>query len=185
MKLRHSALPLAGLLLVSACATLPDGPSAMVLPGTGKTFTEFRNDDAVCRNFALGQIGGNSPNQVANQSGVSGAAVGTLIGAAAGAALGGDRNGAAAGAAMGLLMGSAVGADNARVTGGNSQRRYDYAYEQCMYASGHRIPVQGGFLPENARVVNPTGVSQPVTATTARIPPPPPGSPPPPPPGVK
>ena len=27
-----------------------------------------------------------------------------------------------------------------------SQRQYDFAYLQCMYAKGHRIPVPGGFM---------------------------------------
>jgi len=27
-----------------------------------------------------------------------------------------------------------------------SQRQYDFAYLQCMYARGHRIPVPGGFM---------------------------------------
>jgi hypothetical protein len=35
----------------------------MVLPGTEKSFDQFRIDDAVCRQFAFEQIGGASAQQ--------------------------------------------------------------------------------------------------------------------------
>ncbi|WP_374063705.1 hypothetical protein [Cupriavidus sp. DF5525] len=38
----------------------------MVLPGSNKTFDQFRGDDYNCRQFALGQIGGVSSQQAAN-----------------------------------------------------------------------------------------------------------------------
>src|SRR5687767_14589522 len=44
-------------LLLSACATLPTGPSVMVLPGTGRPFEEFQIDDASCRQWAHQQTG--------------------------------------------------------------------------------------------------------------------------------
>lgn len=187
MKLRSAIAPFGAALLLTACASVPEGPSMMVLPGTGKNFTEFRNDDAMCRNFALDQIGGRSPNQTANQATVSGAAVGALIGAAAGAALGNNGNAAAAGAGVGLLMGAAAGNDNARYSGYGAQRRYDQAYQQCMYASGHKVPVYGGYSVNSSRYVAPAPaqtIPQPAVSG-APIPPPPPGSPPPPPPGVR
>jgi hypothetical protein len=37
-----------GLLLIG-CATVPSGPSVMVLPGTGKSLEQFQADDLVCR----------------------------------------------------------------------------------------------------------------------------------------
>jgi hypothetical protein len=37
-------------------------------------------------------------------------------------------------------MGTSAGADNARVSGRQLQRRFDIAYEQCMYAKGNQIP---------------------------------------------
>ncbi|MGA8050776.1 MAG: hypothetical protein WCA09_11450, partial [Burkholderiales bacterium] len=92
--------PLA-LLLLGACTVMPAGPSVMVLPGTGKSFDQFRADDYMCRDYANAQIGGATAQQAATQSGVTSAAVGTLIGAAAGAAIGGQE-GAAAGAGTGL-----------------------------------------------------------------------------------
>src|SRR6266568_6172666 len=61
---------------------------------------------------------------------------------AAGAAIGG-RSGAAVGAGGGLLVGSAAGADAADRSAYGVQRRYDYAFIQCMYAKGHKVPVSG------------------------------------------
>ena len=45
-------------LLLSACSTMPSGPSVLVLPGTGKDFDQFHNDDQMCRQFAHNQIAG-------------------------------------------------------------------------------------------------------------------------------
>ncbi len=160
---------LSGLFLVGACTIMPSGPNVMVLPGTGQSMERFRIDDYACRDFALGQIGGRSSQQAANQAAVGSAVVGTAIGAAAGAAIGGSQ-GAAVGAGTGLLIGGAVGADAGRASGYGSQRQYDNAYIQCMYANGHRVPV-----PANM------SYSKPVKAANAGILPPPPGMPPPPP----
>lgn len=169
--MRRLILP-AIILLLSGCASLPSGPSVMVLPGTTKSFEQFRNDDYWCQQFALGQVGGVTPNQAATNSGLGTAAVGTAIGAAAGAAIGGGY-GAAAGAGTGLVAGSLVGSGAASSSGYAAQDRYDAAYIQCMYAKGHRVPVSGQFSTEVSR--------QPSTPP-ANIPPPPPGLPPPPPP---
>ncbi|MEE8254722.1 MAG: hypothetical protein V3S58_03840 [Nitrosomonadaceae bacterium] len=45
-----SALLVASLL--TACTSMPTGPSMMALPGSGKSFDIFRNDDNQCRQFA-------------------------------------------------------------------------------------------------------------------------------------
>ncbi|HSG22963.1 MAG TPA: YMGG-like glycine zipper-containing protein [Azonexus sp.] len=164
---------LAGTVLLGACTVMPSGPSVMVLPGTGQSIERFRDDDAACQQFAFIQIGGKSAQTAANESAVTSAAVGTAVGAVAGAAIGGNAQGAAVGAGTGLLFGSAVGSDAARASGYGTQRQYDNAYIQCMYAKGHRVPVPGN-----------VSYSRPVSATEAGIPPPPPGMPPPPPPGT-
>ena len=168
--------PLAALLLLGACTTIPTGPSVMVMPGSGKSFEQFRNDDAVCRQFALGQIGGASANDAAVASGVKSAAAGAAVGALAGAAMGG-RDGAGVGAGVGLLAGSAAGSNAAQATGYGSQRRYDNAYIQCMYAKGERVPVSGQMAPAPAYSPAPS-------PSIGYPPPPPPGYPPPPPPGM-
>ena len=164
--------PLLALLMVGACTTAPSGPGVMVLPGTGKSFDQFRTDDFDCRQFASAQVGGTTPDQAAGDSGVKSAAVGTLVGAAAGAAISGGR-GAAVGAGTGLAVGALAGTGAAEGSAYSLQRRYDYGYIQCMYAKGHKVPVSGRLTSSNP---NPPAASTP--------PPPPPGSPPPPPPGT-
>ena len=160
-------------LLLTACVSLPTGPSVMVLPGNGKSFDQFRYDDGECRQFAHNQIGG-SAGQYANTSGVNSAVVGTAVGAVAGAAIGG-RQGAAVGAGTGLIFGSASGTGAAQSSAYGSQRQYDNAYVQCMYAKGHSVPVQG----------NITRQQQPASAPPSPYPRPPQGTPPPPPPGYR
>ncbi|WP_454741374.1 hypothetical protein [Cupriavidus necator] len=129
-------------LTLGACAVMPSGPSVMALPGTGKSFDQFRADDYNCRQFALGRVGGVSSSQAATNAAVGSAVVGTALGAAAGAAFDGG-SGAAVGAGIGLLTGAAFGAGNAQYAGYGTQRQYDAAYVQCMYASGNRVPVSG------------------------------------------
>ena len=131
--------PLVVLLVLGACTTIPTGPSVMVLPGTGKSFDQFRADDADCQQYALSQIGGATANNAAITSGVESAAVGTAVGALAGAAMGGHQ-GAGAGAGVGLLAGSAMGANAGQASGYALQRRYDIAYMQCMYSKGDSVP---------------------------------------------
>ena len=133
-------VPVALALLVGACATIPTGPGVMVLPGTRKTFDQFRADEYECRDYAYRSVGGQTAQQAATNSAVASAAVGTAVGAAAGAAIGGSQ-GAAVGAGTGLVLGSAVGSSNAYASGYGLQARYDDAYTQCMYAKGHRVPV--------------------------------------------
>src|SRR6187551_2068420 len=94
--------------LLTACASIPSGPSIMSLPGSGRRFEQFRYDDYYCRQFAHEQVGGTTPNRAAISSSVTSAAIGAGVGAAAGAALGGGR-GAAIGAGTGLVAGSLAG----------------------------------------------------------------------------
>jgi outer membrane protein OmpA-like peptidoglycan-associated protein len=152
------------LVWLGGCATLPTGPSVMVLPPANKSFEEFQAEDATCRQWAAQQIG-QSPQQTVNQNTAAGAVGGTLLGAGLGAAIGSASAavgvGAAIGAASGLLVGTAAGAYAGQAYGWEAQRRYDIAYKQCMYAYGNLIP----------------GV---VTRTRSirRVPPPPPPPPP-------
>lgn len=158
---RH--FPLIVLLMLTGCTSMPSGPSVLVLPGTGKNFDQFRGDDMVCRQFAQEQLEGSTPNRVAAASGMSSAVVGTILGAAAGAAINGDR-GASVGAGSGLALGGLIGTGTADSAAHSTQRRYDFGYQQCMYAKGHRVPVAGRFVTESALSAYPP-------------PPPPPGTP--------
>ncbi|MGR9108850.1 MAG: YMGG-like glycine zipper-containing protein [Gammaproteobacteria bacterium] len=168
------------------CAFTPTGPSVMVLPGSGADFEHFRADDLYCRDFALRQIGGQTPGQVATDSGVASALLGAGIGAAAGAAFGGGQ-GAAIGAGTGLLAGTLFGSAEANQTYHGAQYSYDANYMQCMYAKGHRVPVYGNFTREfyeSGDYDRGQSPGYPESRPNADIPPPPPGQPPPPPPGA-
>lgn len=135
---------LLALLALGACTTLPSGPGVLALPGSGKSFDQFRFDEYECRQYASAQVGGTTAEQAAVDSGVKSAVIGTVVGAAAGAAMDGGR-GAAVGAGVGLLGGAAAGSSAASASAYELQRRYDFAYIQCMYAKGHKVPVSGEF----------------------------------------
>jgi hypothetical protein len=153
-------------LALSSCATLPTGPSVMVWPAAGKPFEQFQTEDATCRQWAGQQIG-LSPQETVNQNTAAGAVLGTVLGAGLGAAIGAASGnpgiGAAIGAGSGLLGGTAVGANAGHAYGWDAQRRYDIAYQQCMYANGNQIP---GAVQQHRRIDSPPPPP----------PPPPPGS---------
>jgi hypothetical protein len=179
----HHEAPLLLVLLapffLASCASIPSGPSVMALPGSGKTFDLFREDDTYCKQYAHTQIGGETPDRASILSGLGTALLGTGIGAAAGGAFGGG-SGAAIGAGSGLLLGGLMGTGTARDSGNIRQQRYDSGYIQCMYGRGHRVPVSGQIM-DNSRNQPAGAPSQPLSNTTMP-PPPPPGNPPPPPP---
>src|SRR3989442_2789006 len=109
-QMRTGVLALVFTLSLGACATVPLGPSVMVLPGTGKSFDQFQADDAVCRQWASVQTG-TTPQQAAGSSTAKSGVLGTLLGAGLGAAIGAATGhpgvGAAVGAGGGLLAGAA------------------------------------------------------------------------------
>ena len=181
------AVVLAGAVL-SGCATVPHGPSVMVLPGSSKSFEQFQADDAVCRQWASQQVG-TTAQKASTDSTVGGAVIGTVVGAAAGAALGAAAGnpgiGAAAGAGVGLLGGTAIGASRGDASGGSVQRRYDMSYTQCMYAKGNQVPAARGSRvqqqPAYTSPAPPPPPPAPASPVSPTVPPPPPGPPPPPP----
>ncbi|MHB8535708.1 MAG: glycine zipper family protein [Sulfuricaulis sp.] len=139
-----TSLMLPGVMLAVAvlagCASIPTGPSVAVMPGPGKPFDQFQTDNAICRQFAEQQMGVN-PNQVARDQVLTGAATGAALGAASGALMShGDEGPIGSMAGAGLIVGSAAGANAANVSTMTLQRRYDIAYQQCMYAKGNQIP---------------------------------------------
>ena len=164
--------------LLAACVNLPSGPSVMTLPGSGKNFEQFRHDDYDCRRYAYEQVGGITPRQSAQTSGIESAAIGAGLGAAAGAAIAGG-GGAAIGAGTGLLGGGLVGSGTASSSAYINQQRYDISYIQCMYAKGHRVPVSGRITDDR-----PVNIDRGIASPPPKLnpPPPPPGNPPPPPP---
>ena len=165
-----AALSAGAVLLLGACASVPpSGPSVMVLPGSNKSFEQFRADEQDCRQYASAQLGGNTPEHAAMDSAAKSAVVGTAIGAAAGGIIDG-RSGAALGAGTGLLFGAMAGAGASQGSARNAQWRYDVGYQQCMYAKGHKVPVAASQFR-----------SEPGRPRRAYPPPPPPPSAPPPP----
>ena len=115
----------------------------MVMPTPGKPFDVFQAEDITCRQWARQQIG-LTPQETVNQNTAGGAVIGTAIGAGLGAAIGAasasSGAGAAIGAASGLLVGTVAGVNAGQLYGWEAQRRYDIAYQQCMYANGNMVP---------------------------------------------
>ena len=189
-ELRLSSV-LAVVLVLSACTSVPTGPSMLALPGTGKSFNQFLFDEADCRQYASAQVGGRTANEAAADSGVGSAVAGTSIGTKEGALLG-EHNSAGVGAGSGLLVGSTVEGGTGESSGLNLQQRYDLAYHQCMYAKGHRVPVSDRLKYSRQPVKDsnyspspaPSGAPSLPSAGSFVPPPPPRGTPPPPPPDV-
>ena len=137
MKLKSLAVATVAAAALAGCVTVPTGPSVMVLPGDGRTFDQFRVDEGECRNYAYAQTG--PAEQAQADSMARSAILGTVIGAAAGAALGGNSRSTGTGAAVGLTMGAVAGSGAASASAYSVQRRYDIAYQQCMYGKGHKV----------------------------------------------
>ncbi|HQT46652.1 MAG: hypothetical protein B7X08_01485 [Acidocella sp. 20-63-7] len=142
---KYFSLALLPILALGGCAVAPpSGPTVVAMPGQGKTWVQFQQDDAYCRNYAqsrlpeAGQVAANTQNNATTT-----AVAGTLIGAAAGAALGSLSGnvgaGAAVGAGAGLLGGAAVAGNNTQAAADSLQGRYDVAYAQCMVGNGEAI----------------------------------------------
>ncbi len=123
--------------LLAACSDVPTGPTVAVMPAPGKPFEVFQQDNAYCKQYASQEIAG-APS--GGQQVATGAAAGAIVGAVAGTLLGDNRNAAGAGAATGALFGSAAGAGNADRSAYGLQRRYNLAFEQCMYTKGNQVP---------------------------------------------
>jgi hypothetical protein len=142
--IKRPAALLLPLMLLNACASEPLGPTIPVMPQPGKPFDVFQSDQALCKQYASGEVQGGA--QQANNRQVGTAVVGTLLGAGLGAAIGGGR-GAAIGAGAGALGGTAVGAGPAGQAQYSLQQRYDLAYAQCMYSRNNQVP---GYQPPSA-----------------------------------
>lgn len=173
--------------LLAGCASAPLAPRIAVMPAPGKPFEVFVSEERMCRQYAEQSVGG-ADSDPGLKTSVDTAVIGTVIGAAAGAAVGG-RDGAAVGAAGGLVGGTAAGSGRAGYTERDIQRRYDIAYQQCMYAKGNQVPGyalqapagrSASYPPPPPPPPPPPASAAPATGTAAP-PPPPPGSPPPPP----
>ena len=135
-------IPLAGLLALGGCQPAPvTGPTIAVMPGPGKSLTQFQNNDYTCRQFAQNQsyaapaTGLNSAGGTTLGTTAVGAAGGALLGAAGGNA----GMGAAIGAGVGLLGGAAYSAHRNNQSHAATQQSYNIAYAQCMTTKGNRV----------------------------------------------
>jgi hypothetical protein len=133
-------IPAVGLLL-AGCAETPLGPTVQVMPGPGKSFEQFRIDQASCKAYAADQVRGQAEH--ANQRAVGAAALTTAlgvgVGALAGSVTGNMGAGAAIGGAAGMGVGAGVGAGNSGNAQYGIQQQYDNAFAQCMYAKGEQV----------------------------------------------
>ncbi len=140
MKRRGFPLLLLTVMVLAGCATIPTGPSVRVMPGPGKPFEIFQSEDNLCRQWASQQAGA-EPGEITNQTLGGGAAIGAVTGAMIGAASSRHAGaGALVGAGIGALAGTAMASGPAYAGGQSVQRRYDIAYQQCMYSKGNDIP---------------------------------------------
>lgn len=135
---------LAGAVMLSGCVVAPpSGPSVMALPGQGKSYDAFRQEDGYCRQTAAQDSGAAQTSANAQNNAVGSAVVGTALGAAAGALIGAAAGNAGAGAAIGagtgLLVGGSSGAGHAAGGGYYAQQQYDNVYTQCMYSYGNTV----------------------------------------------
>lgn len=171
--MRKPIIAAACLGVLAGCATVPTGPSVAVMPAPGKPFDQFAAEDRECRQYAQQSIG-TTAGQAANDAQMKSIAAGTAIGAVAGAVAGGHHD-AGTGAAVGMVTGAAVGSGEAGYSGREAQRRYDIAYEQCMYAKGNQLPQAPGYQPRIIYTQPPAPAV--VPAQPYYPPPPPPGAP--------
>ncbi|MFC0134867.1 glycine zipper family protein [Massilia eurypsychrophila] len=139
------SLSLVAAALLTSCAQLPVGPTVAAMPAPGKPFEAFIGDDQLCRNWAASTVG--PGRDVANNQMVTATLAGAALGALAGA-VGGNSGDAATGAVVGTALGAGAGSGMSSGTAWTAQRRYDIAYQQCMYAKGNVIP---GYYPQPAQ----------------------------------
>lgn len=118
-------------LFAEACATAGrDGPSIAVLPGGGKSMSEFNADDITCRTTARARSTDRGPPPAA--MGLSSEPA--LVASRGRIALRPETD-----TGTGSIFGGALApaSDNSFTP----QQRYDTAYLQCMHSKGHKIPV--------------------------------------------
>lgn len=130
-----------GTLFLAGCAEMPTGPSIAVMPAPNKPFDIFAQEDQLCRGWAAHSIGLAGHDAAAERL-LASTVTGTAIGAVAGAVTGGHRD-IGTGAAIGTAIGATAGVNQGAATAWSAQRRYDIAYQQCMYSKGNLVPTYG------------------------------------------
>jgi hypothetical protein len=133
--------------LLSGCATSPMGPTAMVMPAQGKPFEVFAQEQAMCKQFAGGEVDGGATMSNLKQLGTM--AVSTVLGAGLGASVRG-RRGAEFGGAVGAIGGAAMAGQGSTRDQYSLQGRYNLAYTQCMYSRGNQVATAARATPQIA-----------------------------------
>jgi hypothetical protein len=136
----YAFIPLAGVMVLSACVQTPMGATVPVMPGPNTSLASFQNDQATCRQFAEQAVADQA--QGANLPGLGTAALTTALGAGLGGAIGGGR-GAGIGAAGGALGGAGLGAVGSSNAQRSIQAQYDNAFAACMFSLGNTVPSMG------------------------------------------
>jgi hypothetical protein len=137
MKKIHATFGAVAILVLGGCTSIPTGPSKLALPGTGKTFEQFRFDDAECQRYAFQQIGGTTAEKAASDATVRSAALGTAVGAVAGAAIGGKSGAGVGGAPVCCSAQSPVRKrDNARLW---HTAPYEMRISSACTRAGHKF----------------------------------------------
>src|SRR5262249_30321058 len=129
--------PLAGVMVLSACAQTPMGSTVPVMPGPNTSLASFQNDQATCRQFAQQAVA--DQGQGANLRGLGTAAPATALRGGCGRRGGGGR-GAGIGAASGALGGAGLAAAGSSNTQQSIQAQFDNAFAACMYGLGNTVP---------------------------------------------
>jgi hypothetical protein len=107
----RTGIVLAPLLLFSACASQPMGPTVAVAPAAGKAVPVFEQEQTQCKQFADEQTAAGADRINLRQ-------IGSV----------------AVGAVLGRGLGSSARSD------GSLQRHYDVAYTDCMATYGNKLP---------------------------------------------
>jgi hypothetical protein len=147
-------------LALAGCVDFPIGPSIAVMPAPNKPFDVFVQDDRLCQGWAAHSIGVPGHNEAVERVLAT-----TLTGAVIGAIIGGPRN-VEGGAVMGSVIGASVGSGQTFAIAAETQRRFDIAYQQCMYSRGNFVPFYGyptsRYTPPQAPPVEPIPVPPPI-----------------------
>ena len=139
-------LPLFSLLaLLWGCATMPTGPTVHGDAGPRESPLRYSWPMTACA--GNGRSGRSEerrrakrPIRILPPGRLSERCSGAGVGAAIGSLSGQMGAGAAIGAGAGLLGGTAMASGPAYESQWQLQRRYDIAYQQCMYSKGNQIP---------------------------------------------
>jgi hypothetical protein len=137
---------------VAGCAIVPTEPTVATFPGSQKSYDQFRDDHAFCRNQAYATVSAPQTATAPVSAGPEGAPAASTSPAPAPPASAPPSTGTPAAGAMadGATQGSvagapAVGSPTRPPAGASSwdlQWYYDANYVQCMYARGNRVPAE-------------------------------------------